>query len=141
MDGIHQYHEDRQRRERTFRRGLVVVLIAMIVVGAFVCDDSEAMTSHPPLFHVSTTNYCLHGTMADGSYTRERSAASNMHPLGTRIRIVGRPTGHRGMRRYVIRDRIGWGTSLDLWTPSCGTAIAFGRKNVTYKIGWRKRKP
>lgn len=76
--------------------------------------------------------------MADGTYTRSRSAASNMLPLGTKIRIRGKQTGPRGMRRYVVRDRIGYGTSLDLWTNSCSTARSFGRRSVSFKIGWKR---
>lgn len=87
---------------------------------------------------VSTTSYCLHGRMADGSYTRPRSAASNQLPLGKRIRLVGKITGPKGMRKYVIRDRIGWGTELDLWVGSCNTAIRFGRHTVHFKLGWAK---
>ena len=88
----------------------------------------------------STTSYCLHGTMADGTYTRRRSAAvlPGWLRLGTRIRIVGRPAGPNGMRRYVIRDHIGHGSALDLWQPTCSGAIAFGRRAVRFKIGWRK---
>jgi hypothetical protein len=90
------------------------------------------------LFGADSTAYCLQGRMADGSYTRFRSVASNRHPLGTRLRIVGHPSGPRGIRRVVVRDRIGWGSSLDFWTPSCGMAMGFGRKRVTYKLGWKK---
>jgi len=86
---------------------------------------------------VNATSYCLHGQMADQSYTRERSAASNSLPLGTKIRLVGR-AGPGGLRLYVIRDRIGYGTELDLWTDSCADARAFGRRNLRFKIGWSK---
>lgn len=92
-----------------------------------------------PLVDVTpvTTSYCQVGTMADGTYTRRRSAAHNGLALGTRIRITSRQAGPRGMRRYVVRDHIGWGTSLDLWTSSCRTALRFGRRTVTFKLGWR----
>ena len=80
-----------------------------------------------------TTSYCLRGTMADGSWTRAGSAAHNGYPLGTRIYI--RPA-FMGRRRWVVRDRIGWGTSLDLWAPSCGISRAFGRRTVYVVKGW-----
>ncbi len=86
---------------------------------------------------VNATSYCLNGQMADGSYTRMRSAASNTLRLGTKIRLVGK-AGPNGIRLYVIRDRIGYGTQLDLWTASCSDAIRFGRRNLRYKIGWAK---
>lgn len=87
---------------------------------------------------VQTTSYCLHGRMADGSYTRPRSAASNQLRLGTKIRLVGKITGPEGMRKYVIRDRIGYGTELDLWVDSCHTASTFGRRTVHFKMEWTK---
>lgn len=87
---------------------------------------------------VDTTSYCLHGTMSDGTYTRERSAAANNLRLGTKIRITSKKSGPGGLRLYVIRDHIGSGTSLDLWTNSCRTAYNFGRHTLRYKRGWGK---
>lgn len=87
---------------------------------------------------VGATSYCLAGRMADGTFVRLRSAASNRHPLGTRIRIVGTHAGPGGLRRWVVRDRIGHGSALDLWAPSCATAVRFGRRAVRYRIGWAR---
>lgn len=85
------------------------------------------------LIAVVTTSYCLLGTMADGSYTRAGSAAHNGLPLGTRI-TVEPPFLNR--RRWVVRDRIGSGTELDLWAPSCDLSRGFGRRNTTLRLGW-----
>jgi 3D (Asp-Asp-Asp) domain-containing protein len=81
-----------------------------------------------------STGYCLHGTMADGSYTRSGSVAHNGYALGTHLTIWPTPTGRR---RFVVRDRIGWGTELDFWLPSCGQAIAWGRRTVHVRVGWK----
>lgn len=107
-----------------------------VIVGLHLCPaaTADARVDGP----VSTTAYCLNGTMADGTYTRRRSAANNYLRLGTRIRIVGHPAGPNGMRRYVVRDRIGYGTTLDLWTETCGKAIQYGRRAVSFKIGWSR---
>lgn len=87
-------------------------------------------------FGVPTTStaYCLHGTMADGSYTRAGSIAHNGYPLGTRVTVWPSPTG---ARHFVVRDRIGWGTQLDFWLPSCSAALAWGRRVVHVRLGWR----
>lgn len=83
----------------------------------------------------NSTAYCLQGTMADGTGVRSGSVASNWHPLGTRIRLLS--TTFAGQRKFVVRDRIGYGTELDFWTPSCSFALdVWGRRTVTYKIGW-----
>lgn len=81
------------------------------------------------------TSYCLRGRMADGSYTRAGSAAHNGYPLGTRIR-VSPPVF--GMGQWTVRDRIGWGTSVDFWAPSCATSRAFGRRTVYLVKGWAR---
>lgn len=80
-----------------------------------------------------STGYCLNGTMADGTFTRPGSVAHNGYALGTRLWISPSPTGRR---RFVVRDRIGWGTQLDFWTPSCQQAIQWGRRAVRVRVGW-----
>lgn len=91
------------------------------------------------LFGASSTSYCLHGRMADGTHTRVGSAASNRHPLGTVIRLTRRGPG--GLRTFVVRDRIGdpRTSGLDLWASSCGLARAYGRRYVTYRVIGRTR--
>jgi hypothetical protein len=84
------------------------------------------------LFTAQSTSYCLSGRMADGTYTRAGSAASNRHHLGTRIQLT-RP-GPGGRRVWVIRDRIGYGSDLDLWQPACGLSRAWGRRTISYRV-------
>lgn len=77
--------------------------------------------------------------MADGSGVRLRSAASNVHPLGTKIRLVGRPF-YRGLRRFVIRDT---GSALydghvDIWWYSYRDCLLWGKRPIKYKLGWGK---
>jgi hypothetical protein len=71
--------------------------------------------------------------MADGTYTRPGSVANNSLPLGTRIRVWPRVFGHR---RWIVRDRIGWGTDWDFWNASCSTAGTFGRRPIRITVGW-----
>jgi 3D (Asp-Asp-Asp) domain-containing protein len=82
----------------------------------------------------TSTGYCLTGAMADGSYTRAGSIAHNGYPLGTRVTVWPSPTGRR---HFVVRDRIGWGTELDFWLPSCSWALRWGRRTVHVQRGWR----
>jgi 3D (Asp-Asp-Asp) domain-containing protein len=83
----------------------------------------------------NSTSYCLQGRMADGSYTRSRSLAHNGYPLGTRVWVT---PAVRGLHRWVVRDRIGWGSQADFWTPSCAQARAFGRRTIYIRRGWRR---
>jgi 3D (Asp-Asp-Asp) domain-containing protein len=85
------------------------------------------------LLTVSATSYCQPGRMADGTLTRPGSVASNNHPLGTRLRLT-RPRRVFGHRTFVVRDRIGWGSSLDFFNASCTAAQQFGRRRVSYRV-------
>jgi len=65
----------------------------------------------------------------------------NRHALGTRIKLRavyqgGRLVAHnvRGLTMFTVRDRIGWGTELDFWSPDCNWSRLFGRKTVKYQI-------
>lgn len=81
----------------------------------------------------TSTAYCLDGRMADGTGVRAGSVAHNGYRLGTHLTISPSPTGGR---RFVVRDRIGWGSELDFWLPSCAAAIAWGRRRVVVRLGW-----
>jgi len=65
--------------------------------------------------------------MADGTHTRAGSVASNRYPLHTRLYVYPAPGGRR---IWTVRDRIGWGTQLDFWLPSCWSARQWGRRRV-----------
>jgi 3D (Asp-Asp-Asp) domain-containing protein len=96
-------------------------------------------TAHARVHRTYATSYCLNGTMADGSTVRMRSAASDWLPLGTHIRLIGRPF-FGGLRRFVIRDT-GPALSdghLDIWHPSCAASVAWGARPVRFKLGWSK---
>ena len=67
-----------------------------------------------------------------------RLVANNFLPLGTKITVTASPTSRR---RFVVRDRIGWGTQLDFWVPSCAQAIAWGRRTVRLRVGWPLNAP
>lgn len=124
----------------------VALLLVALAMAALVL--AEPVHPHSGSHHVASgTSYspCSSGSvtadgtvLGDGRGADRRTAASNRHPLGTRIRLIGRQAGPGGIRRYVIRDRIGHGSDLDLWTPSCPGAVRFGRRTLSYRIGWRR---
>lgn len=84
----------------------------------------------------SSTAYCLNGRMADGTQTRPGSIAHNGYALGTKVTVWPSPTGRR---RFIVRDRIGWGTQLDFWLPTCRAALSWGRRVVHVRLGWKRR--
>ena len=98
--------------------GAAALVAALLPASTAVADGTRA------------TSYCLHGRMADGTQTRWGSAAMNGVRLGARIRLTGR--SFYGQRTFTIRDRIGYGTRLDLWHPSCAASRAWGRRWITF---------
>jgi 3D (Asp-Asp-Asp) domain-containing protein len=95
------------------------------------------MPADQPPQTVTSTSYCDTGTMADGSQTRNRSVAMNMLSLGTKILLVGpRSRTFYGLRRFVVRDHIGWGSQLDFWHRSCSASTTWGRRPVRFVLGW-----
>jgi 3D (Asp-Asp-Asp) domain-containing protein len=72
------------------------------------------------------------GRMANGQRPHAGAVAMNLLPLGTRIRVSRSPLGRR--RAFVVSDRIGYGSQLDFWTPSCAKARAWGRRTV--RVTW-----
>lgn len=87
---------------------------------------------------LTSTSYCLNGTMADGTHTRPRSVAMNTLPLGSKIKLIS-PRTFNGYRIFYVRDRIGWGSQLDFWSPSCDKSQAWGRRPVKIAVLRRGR--
>ena len=88
---------------------------------------------------VTTTAYspCSSGTItASGQPVRPGMAAANWLPLGTHIRIWPPAFGRTS---YIVDDRVGYGTSLDLYTSNCTAAIQYGRRTERVTILGRTR--
>jgi 3D (Asp-Asp-Asp) domain-containing protein len=79
------------------------------------------------------TAYALPGRTASGhSVRRGLIAADHSLPLGTRVRLdAGRYSGE-----YVVADRGSRvrGRIIDIWVPSNGEAIRFGRRSVKLTV-------
>jgi 3D (Asp-Asp-Asp) domain-containing protein len=86
---------------------------------------------------VSATAYspCSSGTItASGQPVHWGIVAANWLRLGTRIRLWPPVLGRT---RFQVEDRVGYGTALDIWMPSCAGAIVYGRRTERVTIGWR----
>ncbi|HEV2801401.1 MAG TPA: 3D domain-containing protein [Pyrinomonadaceae bacterium] len=79
------------------------------------------------------TAYALPGRTASGHTVRRGLIAADRHlPLGTRVRLeAGRYSGE-----YLVADRGGKvrGRVIDIWVPSNGEAVRFGRRPVKLTI-------
>lgn len=83
----------------------------------------------------SATAYTLRGRTASGSRTRRGVIAADRRilPLGTRVRLET-TSGHSG--EYIVSDTGGAvkGRKIDIWVPSNGEAMRFGRRNVKLTV-------
>ena len=74
---------------------------------------------------VSSTAYCLTGTMANGQRAHYGAVAMNGVPLASVWRVHGGGT-------YVVADRIGHSSGFDIAMPGdCAAAIRYGRRTIT----------
>jgi 3D (Asp-Asp-Asp) domain-containing protein len=93
--------------------------------------------THPPKpklsphYTVSSTCYAQGGTTASGRQTFVGEVANNSLPLGTRIRL-DRPVF--GRREFVVLDRIGSGSELDIYEPSEATCLDYGRREIGFRV-------
>lgn len=79
------------------------------------------------------TSYCLLGRMRNGQYVHRGAAASVSLRPGTRVKFARRVVG--GLRKVTIKDtgRLAW-NQIDVWSPSCDLALAWGKRRVRYRI-------
>jgi len=101
-------------------------IVATVTAAAALLVGAATATART--MRVTSTAYCLRGTMANGRGVHYGAVAMNILPLGKRIRVNRSPFGRH--LRFRVEDRIGWGTQLDFWVPSCGMAYAWGRRTV-----------
>jgi 3D (Asp-Asp-Asp) domain-containing protein len=104
---------------------------ANTAVAVTVAAPSAGSVEPPQRF--TATAYALSGRTASGHPVRRGFiAADHSLPLGTRVRLdAGRYSGE-----YVVADRGSRvrGRIIDIWVPSNGEAIRFGRRPVKLTV-------
>jgi 3D (Asp-Asp-Asp) domain-containing protein len=98
----------------------------------------DAPPSDPPL-HFTATAYSLRGRTASGQGVRRGLIAADRRvlPIGTRVRLeAGTYSGE-----YTVADTGGAvrGRKIDIWMPSTGEAMRFGRRTVKLTVLTRPR--
>ncbi|HYP01301.1 MAG TPA: 3D domain-containing protein [Pyrinomonadaceae bacterium] len=95
--------------------------------------DAATSASTEPAQKFTATAYALPGRTASGQTVRRGLiAADKSLPLGTRVRLdAGRYSGE-----YLVADRGSRvrGRIIDIWVPSNGEAIRFGRRPVKLTV-------
>lgn len=77
---------------------------------------------------VSSTAYCLTGTMANGRRVYSGAVAMNGVPFGSRWEVLSGPWAGRVL---TVADRIGHGSQFDVAMPgNCRAAINYGRRTI-----------
>lgn len=94
-------------------------------------DHSEASHSGPAGNQrtVSSTAYCLTGTMANGQRVHDGAVAMNGVGFGVRWRVLSGPMAGRV---FTVKDRIGHSSQFDIAMPGrCDAARRYGRHTIT----------
>ena len=108
-----------------------------------LAKDIEGMTIEEPHreFHsMIATAYCLNGTTATGTQTREGVAASKREWFGKTARVYKNDGGAPGdlICEVVIEDTGGRpirnGSVIDIWMPTRDQCMNFGRRLVLVEI-------
>ena len=102
---------------------------------------TPAGTTPAPTQPFVATAYSLRGRTASGRQTQRGIIAADRRllPLGTRVRLeAGRYSGE-----YLVADTGGAvrGRKIDIWMPSGGEAMSFGRRPVKLTVLTHHRKP
>lgn len=80
---------------------------------------------------VSSTAYCLTGTMASGQRVYNGAVAMNGTPIGSRYQVLDGP---RAGETFTVADRIGYGSSFDIAYPGdCKGASSYGRRTISIR--------
>lgn len=85
---------------------------------------------------VSATAYCQNGTTASGEQTRPGIVAADPRvlPMGTRLRINGLLQPDTVVYKVSDTGSAVKGREIDIYMPSCGDAIRFGRQRVEVQV-------
>ncbi|HEX8850830.1 MAG TPA: 3D domain-containing protein [Gemmatimonadaceae bacterium] len=90
---------------------------------------------------VEITAYCLSGTTRRGRWVRPGIVAADprVFPLSRYIELF---VGDEYLGKYLVDDTgsLIKGQHIDLWVPTCGEAVRFGRVQGTAVLVPRKRK-
>ena len=96
--------------------------------------SSATNTEKTPAARFTATAYSLRGRTASGATVRRGLIAADRRvlPLGTRVRLEA--GGYSG--EYLVADTGGAvrGRKIDIWVPSTGEAMRFGRRGVKLTV-------
>ena len=94
--------------------------------------ENENFVPYNYELQMDVTAYCLEGTTADGSATREGICAGKPEWLGEGYVAVVYDNDWEFLGMYEVKDtggeRIKKGKTLDIWLPTHEECIEFGRK-------------
>ena len=96
--------------------------------------------SQTEMHSMIATAYCLNGTTATGTQTRQGIAAGKREWFGKTVRVYWNDGGEAGslIGEYVIEDTGGRpirnGSVIDIWMPTREECMNFGRKCVLVEV-------
>jgi 3D (Asp-Asp-Asp) domain-containing protein len=118
----------------------VRILLALLLPSflcASVAAPAPATSSKPSRrLTVSATAYCQNGTTKSGEQTRPGIVAADPRvlPMGTRLRINGLRQPDTVVYKVSDTGSEIKGREIDIYMPSCGDAIRFGRQRIEVHV-------
>lgn len=92
---------------------------------------SEPDAPGPVARQVSSTAFCLTGTMASGRRAYSGAVAMNGAALGSRYLVL---SGPRAGETFTVEDRIGRGSAFDIAYPGdCAGAAGYARRTISIR--------
>lgn len=82
-------------------------------------------------YEVDSTSYCQGGITASGVNAYWGEVANNFLPLTTLIKF---DHPYLGKSYFRIMDHIGYGSQLDVFQPSCTSALDYGRREIGFRV-------
>lgn len=124
-----------------FEAAAAVVAGKTGVPAAGMDKDRRPEEASAPTLHFTATAYSLRGRTASGRGVARGLIAADRRvlPLGTRVRLEAGPYSGE----YLVADTGGAvrGRKIDIWVPSTGEAMRFGRRTVKLTVLTRERRP
>lgn len=93
--------------------------------------ESKSVPKMSSPMSMSSTAYCLTGTMANGQKTHPGVVAMDGVRFGTQVSVLSGPLAGR---TFTVKDRTDGKTQADFWFSSCQEAIQYGRRRVQVEI-------
>lgn len=112
-------------------------LILPLLMAMALSAGAGTVWADGPVYSVDSTAYSDQGLTASGMWTGDGIVAVlpghilDTYGWGTRVQILDGPLAGKVV---IIQDHIGWGSQFDVWLPSEGECLQYGRRQIHVQV-------